>query len=87
MYIGIKEGKIFDICSNILNKRGDSDDSVQYFELKRKNWVIGDTWDFENKVSLEDAPIRFADPPKTELELLREEVEDLKTRITSVESK
>ena len=42
-------------------------------------------WDFENKCSLKDSPQRFIEPEPTELELLKEEIKDLKSRITKLE--
>ena len=84
MKLGIKDNKIYDVCSNLENKRDDSIQDKDYLDLDMDNWFIGDTWDFKAKISLKDSPMRFEKPPKTELEL---KVEELALKITELEKK
>lgn len=77
MKLGIKEGKIYDICSIFHDKRDDSIKDRDYLDFPRGNWVIGDTWDSLNNISLRDAPIRSAPKPKTEFELLEARIKVL----------
>ena len=85
MKLGIKDGKIWDICSDLRNKRDNSILDIDYLDLPRGDWVTGDT--FLNNISLKDSPIRLIEKPKSELELLREEMEVLKNRIKDLEEK
>jgi len=96
MLIGIKDNKIFDICSDLKNKRIADDgiylsqnelDSIVYIELEFNDFYIGDSWDTQNNINLKDSPQRFVVPKKSELELLRDEIEDLKSRLTIQEAK
>ncbi len=79
MKIGIKEGKIYDICSKLTHghKRDDSIPDKDYLDLPMGDWIVGDTWDFEKNISLKDSPQRFIEPEPTELELLKKRVEAL----------
>jgi len=85
MYIGIKDGKIWDICSELKYKRDNSINDKDYLDLPMGDWLIDDTWDSINNISLNDAPIRTAPKSKTELELLQETVQDLEARILTLE--
>jgi len=88
IYIGIKDGKIWDICGMLESKRTDFDlPEVNYLNLDMNDFVIGDTWDFEKNESLKDAPKRFEPKPKTQLELMQEEIDDLKVRLIIQEAK
>jgi len=80
MYIGIRNGKIYDVCSELVNKRDNSIEDKDYLDLKMGGWVIGDSWDSEKNISLKDSPQRFEERPKSELELLKEKVEKLEKR-------
>ena len=84
MYVGMKEGKIWDVCSRLKYKRDDSIPEKEYLDLPMGDWVIGDTWDFEKRESLKDAPKRFEDPEKTVLEL---KIEELESRLNILEAK
>ena len=75
MRLGIKDGKIWDICSTTKAKRTDFDLAAKdYLDLPMGDWRIGDTWDSINNISLKDAPSRTAPKPKTEMELIQERV-------------
>ena len=87
MFIGIKEGKIYDICSDLRSKRDNSIPDKDYLDLPFDNWVIGDTWDSINNISLKDSPQRFEPIPKTEIELLQEKNAEFETRIAELEAK
>ena len=82
MKLGIKNGKIYDICSDLRNKRDDSISDKDYLDLPIGDWEIEDIWDFEKNESLKDSPIRFIEKEKTELEI---RIDDLETRITELE--
>lgn len=84
MKIGIKDGKIYDICSDLRNKRDNSIEDKDYLDLPMNDYYIGDTWDFENNISLKDSPQRFEEKPKSELEL---KLEQLENRILELELK
>ena len=84
MKLGIKDGKIYDICSDLRNKRDDSISDKDYLDLPIGDWEIKDTWDFEKNESLKDSPIRYIEKPKSDLELRMEEVEE---RIKKLEGK
>lgn len=77
-----KDNKIIDKCSGLFCRIPNPDipDSM-YFETDKKDLRIGDTWDSENNISLKDSPKRFEVPPKTELELLKEEVSEIKKKL------
>ena len=87
MFIGIKEGKIYDICSDLRSKRDNSIPDKDYLDLPFDNWIIGDTWDSINNISLKDSPQRFEPIPKTEIELLQEKNAEFETRIAELEAK
>ena len=78
IFIGIKDGKIWDICSELIYKRDDDsllDKDYIKIDIGTFDYVIGDTWDFDNNVSLMDSPRRSLPPEKTALELRIEELE------------
>ena len=77
MYLGIKEGKIFDITTNLLNKRDPNDKEVNYIVVKLDDYIVGDTWDFKNNLSLKDSPIRFEILPKNDFQLMKEAILEL----------
>ena len=86
MFIGIKDGKIWDMCSRIENKRNvDSipDNEYIYVEEPKVRYYVDDTWDFIKKVSLLDSPRRDIPPDKTPEELIAE----LEIRLVSAEEK
>jgi len=87
MKIGIKNNKIWDICSELINKRDDSIPDIDYLDLEMGDWFIGDNWDSKNNISLKDSPKRFEKPPKSELELLEEKVLQLEQKIEKLEKK
>jgi len=87
MYVGIKDGKIYDVCSNLKSKRDNSISDLDYLDLPIKDWQIDDTWNFETNESNKDSFRRSEKPPKTELELLREEMDNLKSRLSLLEVK
>lgn len=86
MKLGIKDGKIWDICSRLDcgHKRDDSIPDKDYLDLDMKDWFVGDTWDFEKNISLKDSPIRDEVKPKTVLEL---KIEEIEARILTLENK
>ena len=84
MKLGIKDSKIYDICSSLESKRDDSIDDKDYLDLPMEDWVVGDTWDFDNNISLKDSPLRFIEPQKSELEL---KIEELELRLEIIENK
>jgi len=84
MKLGIKEGKIWDVCSDLRYKKDDSIPDKDYLDLLMGDWKIGDTWDFKTNESLKDSLQRFEEKPKTVLEL---KIEELEARILELESK
>lgn len=87
MFIGIKDGKIWDMTSLLCNKRDDSIPDDEYLYLENRGYLPEDTWDFEKNVSLRDSPFRFQKRPKTELELLKEEIQQLKDEISKLKKR
>jgi len=81
MKLGIKDNKIHDICSDLRSKRDNSISDNNYLDLPFDDWFIGDTWDFENNISLKDSPKRFEESPKSRLELLEESVTEIKKKL------
>ena len=79
--IGIKDNKIYDVCNDLRSKRDDSIPDKDYLDLPFDNWFIGDTWDFENNVSLKDSPKRFEEPPKTRLDLIEEKLLEIEKKL------
>jgi len=69
VHVGIKDGKIWDICSNLKNKRDDSIADEDYVTINKSDIRIGDTW--LNGESLKDAPSRL--PVKSVMDLKIEE--------------
>ena len=84
MRLGIKDGKIYDICSDIRHKKDDSIDSKDYLNLPIGDWLIGDTWDSEKNDSLKNSLQRFEEPYKSPEQL---KIEELETRILALENK
>lgn len=84
MKIGIKEGKIYDICSELMNKRDNSIPGKDYIDKPYDGERIEDTWNYESNISLKDSPQRSEEPPKSELEL---KIEVMGERIAKLEKK
>lgn len=85
MHVGIKDGKIYDICSDLRHKRDSSINDNDYLDVKNNDSCIDDTWNFEKNESLKDSPFRFIEPEPTELELLEKRIqklEDLVLKLT-----
>ena len=87
MKLGIKDGKIYDICSELINKRDNSINDKDYLDLPMDDWCIGDSINSDGSNHLKDSPIRSIPPPKTELELLQEKNAEFETRIAELEAK
>ncbi|KKN90799.1 hypothetical protein LCGC14_0223820 [marine sediment metagenome] len=91
MKLGIKDGKIHDICSKLINKRDNSIDDKDYLDLPMGDWVSYDSWDSINNISLKDSPNRNIIPQKTPEQIKIEELEakniDLEARIMALENK
>ena len=86
MIIGIKDGKVWDICSCIENRRTRDDgvdvdlSIIEIVELEMDiNVVIGDTW--QNGRSLMDSPKREIVPPIS----LKQRILDLEDRVRQLE--
>ena len=77
-YIGIIDGKIVDVCSNLTNSNYDPKE-ITYIEVSQYNQdgrcFTEDTWDDINNITLEDAPKRTAPREKTIQQLKIEELE------------
>jgi len=95
MYYGIKDGKVWDVCSDERNKRT-KDNGVPtlaefYLELNDVSYRTGDSYNDVSKEITKDSPQRFATPEKSQLELRVQALEiengDLKNRLSSLESK
>jgi len=91
MRIGIKDGKIYDICSDISHKRDDTIKDEDYLDLPKGDWRIDDTWNSKKNISLKDA-LRRVEPieenlagllQKTEEQL---KIEELEARILELEN-
>ncbi len=96
MYIGIKDNKIHDICSDIKWKRDNSIKDEAYLDLKINvhNIMIGDTWDSQNNVNLEDSVHRtriLSDILKTndqlKIEALELKINEMDIKIKDLEKK
>lgn len=93
MFVGIRNGKIWDICEPLKNKRKREDGillteeelaKIIYIEIKNKSdVVVGDTWDFENSINIPDSPLRDTIPEKSEIQ---KKLEELELRIETLES-
>lgn len=80
MFIGIKDKKVFDICSDLRHKRDPNDVTVKYIESKEGNIFIDDTWEPNH---LADSPQRIPiAPEKSPLEL---KLEALEARLDKLE--
>ena len=77
MFVGIKNGKIHDICSDLRHKRDDSISDKDYLSVENNDLCINDTWDLKTNINLKDSPQRFIEPESTELELLQEKIQSL----------
>ena len=82
-FIAVKEGKVWDKCGQLINKRTDDPLPVKdYIEVDLSDVVFGDTWVSETKTNLEDSPSRTAEQEKTEEQL---KLEVLESRILELE--
>lgn len=84
MFIGIIDGKVVDVCSDLINSNYDPEVET-YLDIedeKYSNIFPGDTWDFDNNVSLKDAPQRTAQRVKSAQEL---KIEQLEAKLASQE--
>jgi len=84
MKIGIKDGKIWDICSKLSIKRDNSIPDKDYLDIPMGDFIVEDTWIDETKTSLKDSPQRFVAEKKTSLEL---RIETLENKVESLETK
>ena len=82
MIIGIKDGKVIDLCSRDIYKAYPEDKDVLYINHSGMNVKVLDTWNVELNQSNMDSPKR--EPQKTELELLQEEVNVLKSKMNEL---
>ena len=84
IYVGIKEGKIYDLCDRLVNKRDNSIEDKDYLHFEKDmDFQIGDPWDYELNDSIKTNRVRI----KSEFELLQIEVENLKSKIELLEKK
>lgn len=97
MFINIKDGKVFGKASEEINLRW-VDDGIPLTEEEKDNMYIReipddmrvvplDTWNDIEKINIPDSPQRFEEPKKTELELLKEKIDDLEARLLIQEDK
>ena len=84
LYIGIKDGKVWDITSELINKRGPDIPDEEYILKENIDIYINDSWDFDNSINIPDSPRRFAEPEKTTEQL---KIEELEARILALEVK
>lgn len=89
MHYGIKDGKVWDRCSDLRNKRmfdnGVPMEAEFYIEKDDRSYTTGDSYNQLSEEITKDSPSRI--PVKTELQLLQEEVADLKSRLIILEDK
>ena len=85
VYIGIKDGKIYDVCSRIEWKRDNSIPDKDYLDLNIKvgDVRIGDTINSDGSGHIKDSPTRFKPIPKSQLEL---KLEDLQKQINELKN-
>lgn len=90
-YIGVKNGKVWDVCSTLLNKRDNSIKDEDYIEsdISMGDVIAGDTWNDGNPIK--DSPLRSVVPEKTVQELknneLQAKIDALENRIKDLEGK
>lgn len=85
VYIGIRDKKIWDMCSELESKRTDFNLPIEkYLFLEINDYFVGDTWNFEKNISLKDSPKRFEKPKKTDLEL---QLKSIESRLLELEKK
>ncbi len=76
MNIALKNGKIWDMCSKLVNKRTfEFLDDEKYFITNEKDIVVGDEWDFNEGISLKDSPLRNVVVEKS----LKQRIKDVET--------
>ena len=77
MYISVKDGKVWDICSELRYKRTKdslSDDAyLKIDDIERP--YIDDTWDITNNISLKDSDKRNIERPMS----LEERIKEIET--------
>lgn len=98
IYIGIREGKVFDACTNLKNIRT-KDDGIEinpslttYIEMNEiefmnKNILVGDTWNYELDDSIKDSNLRSLPKIKKPIDLANDKIQELETRISELEKK
>ncbi len=95
MFYGIKEEKIWDVCSKMINKRT-KDNGIPtvaefYIEIDDGSYIPGDSYNDITKEISKDSPQRFIEPEKTSEQLRLDDLEtkniDLEARIAVLESK
>ena len=88
-YIGLIDGKIYDICSDLINKRGNliKDENYIIQEVGGGDYFIGDTWDFDNNTSLKDSPQRTSTIPPLPKSDIEKRLDALEARMTIEENK
>lgn len=88
LYIGIKNGKIYDVCSDLSIKRDNTIEDKDYI-LREGNagsdFQIDDTWDFGNDESLKDSIKRISNV--LTIEKLELKMDLLESRLLTLEGK
>lgn len=84
IYIGIKDGKVWDKTTDLINKRSSDIPDEDYILVDNIDICIDDTWDFQNNINLKDSFRRFIEPEKTADQL---KLEDFEIRIKALEDK
>ncbi len=95
-WINIKNGKIFGIASREVNLRW-VDDGVPLTEeekagmtvlhIENRDMRVEDAINPDGSNHIKDSPQRFEEPPKTELELLREKVNEMDLKIKQLQER
>lgn len=87
MFIGIKDGKIYDICSCLEWKRDDSIKNEDYLELSMSmgDLVVGDHINSDGSNHMKDSPQRI--PEKSKLEELETKINEMDLKIKELEKK
>ena len=96
-YIGIRNGKVWDITGKTLRNTRKAEDGIDltpeelaeivYIQTDIRDIMVGDTWDNEKEINLKDSPQRFIEPEPDPFEILQEKVNQLEARIQELESK
>lgn len=75
MYIGIKDGKVWDKVTELINKRGSDIADKDYKIAKTLDICIDDTWNILTDTNNKDSPRRFEEPEKEPWEIKIEELQ------------